>query len=267
MNFSDLDIYDSIVHPNKTGEWFGQNKGNTFESTVKDLKDNKIIGANSISLPYLSLAELEEFYTLSVTQEIYLYPVAAINGDEEDLFQKISQIKEIGYKAIKLHIRLSNLDLDLDFQKIELIFKLCEKFNLIVFFCTYYHSSIKSYPLYSLKHYLVKLLKASPNVKIVLLHGGDFELMNLVQLSRFNSNILIDLSYTFIKFRNSSLETDIKYLLNNFDKRICFGSDYPDYSISEFKENLEYYFKFVNDKDKIKGIAAYNCMNFLEINR
>jgi hypothetical protein len=90
--------------------------------------------------------------------------------------------------------------------------------------------------------------------------------MSLVQLARFNSNILIDLSYTFIKFKYSTLEMDIKYLLNNFDKRICFGSDYPDYSIYEFKQSLEYYFKFVNDADKLKNLSGNNCLNFLEIN-
>ena len=266
MNFSDLHIYDSIVHPNKNGQWFGKNIGNTFENIVKDLTNHNIIGANSISLPNISIAELEDFYNLSVSQDLYLYPVAAINGDEINLESKISHIKEIGYKAVKLHIRLANLDLDLDFHKIQLIFNLCEKYNLVIFFCTYYHSSINTYPLYPLKHYLVKLLKSVPNVKIVLLHGGDIELMSLVQLARFNPNILIDLSYTFIKFKNSTLEADIKFLLNNFDKRICFGSDYPDYSIFEFKESLEYYFKFVNDFDKLRNISSNNCLNFLEIN-
>ena len=49
---------------------------------------------------------------------------------------------------------------------------------------------------------IYKLLKRVPNVKIVLLHGGDIELMSLVQLARFNSNNLNEqeLAKLYVKY-------------------------------------------------------------------
>ena len=37
------------------------------------------------------------------------------------------------------------------------------------------------------------------------------------------------MSATIIRFKSSSISLDIKYLFETFDKRICLGTDFPEY--------------------------------------
>jgi predicted TIM-barrel fold metal-dependent hydrolase len=52
-------------------------------------------------------------------------------------------------------------------------------------------------------------------------------------------NVYVDLSYTFIKYGGSSVELDIKYLLNHFDNRLLFGSDFPEVSLNQAYGGLD----------------------------
>jgi predicted TIM-barrel fold metal-dependent hydrolase len=261
-----MQIFDSIAHPTVKGEWFGKPADNTFESLVSEYKANDIAGGCAVSLPFIELEELESFYKRCRSQtEKVLYPVAAFNFTEKDYERKLLDIKSIGFRAIKIHTRLANISIDRDYEKLANVFELCEKHKLIIFYCTYYHGLISMIPEHPLSYYLIKLLKRAPSVKIVLLHGGDVNLMNLSQIARFNPNVLLDLSYTFIKFKGAALEQDIVYLMNNLDKKICFGSDYPEYSIDTFKKHLEHYASKVINSDKLDNVSCKNILRFLEI--
>ena len=60
---------------------------------------------------------------------------------------------------------------------------------------------------------------------MIIVHGGGLEIMRYVELSRFNANILLDLSLVFMKYKNSSIDKDIQFLFESFDQRISIGSD------------------------------------------
>ena len=57
------------------------------------------------------------------------------------------------------------------------------------------------------------------------------------ELCRHNKNILLDLSLTIMKYKGSSIETDIDFLFNYFDRKICIGSDHPEW---DYKNILNY---------------------------
>ena len=260
-------LFDSIAHPTVSGSWFGKTYDNTFEQLTQQYLENGIAGGCAVSLPMMSTDDLQAYYSKCLEQKlVQLYPVAAINFDENDLEKKIRAVKEMGYGAVKIHTRLSKIDFDKDLEKLKMTFQLCEKYGLIIFFCTYYHTTIELTPVHPLSYYLITLLKSAPRVKIVLLHGGDVNLLQLSQLARFNPNILIDLSYTFLKFRDSSLSTDILFLMQHLDKKICFGSDYPEYTIAVFKQEVDRLCEKIADEEKKKHIRYQNLRSFLNIN-
>ena len=62
---------------------------------------------------------------------------------------------------------------------------------------------------------------------MVLLHGGDVQLLRYAELVRFNANLILDLSLTIMKYAGSSLDADLSFLFREFDRRICIGSDHP----------------------------------------
>ena len=93
------------------------------------------------------------------------------------------------------------------------------------------------------------------------MHGGTHEVLRFSELVRFNKNLLLDLSLTICKYRGSSLDMDIKYLFNQFDQRICIGTDYPEFSHVEVRNRFEHFSKGLT-KIKKENIAFKNLENF-----
>ena len=113
---------------------------------------------------------------------------------------------------------------------------------------------------------LIKILKKSPNLKLVIVHGGDVNLLKYAELVRFNDNLLLDLSMTMLKYKGSSIDNDIKFLFSNFDRRICIGTDHPEYS----HEDLRTYFDSLIENlesHRAENIGYKNIMKFLKLNK
>ena len=63
------------------------------------------------------------------------------------------------------------------------------------------------------------------------MHAGGTNMLRFYERLRFKKNIIFDLSYTSQHFLESTLYKDIIFLINNFDQKIIFGSDYPSKKI------------------------------------
>jgi predicted TIM-barrel fold metal-dependent hydrolase len=124
------------------------------------------------------------------------------------------------------------------------------------------HCRIEDYPLSDPLYSLVRLLKRCPNARVVLVHGGDVRLLEYAELVRFNQNLLLDLSLTIMKYRGSSLDTDIGFLFRQFDRRLCVGTDFPEYSPAALRARFD---DFSRDlpAEKVENIAYRNLQTFL----
>ena len=93
------------------------------------------------------------------------------------------------------------------------------------------------------------------------------EITNLIrymELVRFNENLLLDLSLTIMKYKGSSIDLDIRYLFTNFDRRICIGTDHPEYTHLDVRKRFEYFGQDVAI-NKLENIAFLNLTKFLNI--
>src|SRR5205085_2428141 len=97
------------------------------------------------------------------------------------------------------------------------------------------HSPVSNYPEKDPLYSLVSILKQVPEARVVLLHGGDVRLLQYSELVRFNPSLLLDLSQTLMKYPGSSIDMDLRFLFQSFDRRICIGSDFPEYSLRDVK--------------------------------
>ena len=70
---------------------------------------------------------------------------------------------------------------------------------------------------------------------------------------------------TLFKYKGSSIDLDIDFLFNNFDQRICIGTDYPEHSHNKLRQFFEKKSNTVK-KTKLENIAYKNIMSFLGIN-
>jgi predicted TIM-barrel fold metal-dependent hydrolase len=251
-------IFDSLSHPTLTGQWLDSGLDSTFETLDSSLIENNFIGACAVGLAEVEDYDHESFYR-RCSPFPRLTPIAGISVNASE--KEIEQIKEIGFKGIKLHPRYSNIRLD-HLGPIIKIFNNAGKLNLPVFLCTYNWTNVAnlqdSDPLFLIS----KILREAPETQTILVHGGGVDLLRYAELVRFNPNLLLDLSLTILKYSGSSLDLDIDFLFKNFDRRICIGTDHPEYSHKALRQKFEAFAR-TTDSEKIKNIAYKNITKFL----
>jgi len=254
-------LFDTLAHPTLTGDWFGRGLDASFETLVVDLEEHGFVGACAVGLAGIEGYDHARF--LSACRRFpQLYPVAGVDVlAEVDAEAEFVRLRRMGYRAIKIHPRYCGAATRLDL--IGPMFEAAARVGLIVFYCTYMHGPIGSYPSEDPLYALVRLLKRVPQLKVVLLHGGDVGLMRYAELVRFNPNLLLDLSLTMMKYRGSSIDADLRFLFQSFDRRVCIGSDHPEYGHGEIRERFEELAVGLS-LEKLENVGCRNLLEFIE---
>jgi predicted TIM-barrel fold metal-dependent hydrolase len=176
--------------------------------------------------------------------------------------KEIYSIVSCKYKFVKIHPRFLNIKFNNRKFYVN-VFRLISKTNLRILWCTFDGWENSPNEINQLD-FLAKLINLIPQNKIVLMHGGGPNLLKYYERFRFIENVYIDLSYTLIQYRNTTIEKDIIFLIKKFDKRLLFGSDYPVFDLKEylqcFKEIIK---KSKIKKDKLRNLERINLLKLL----
>lgn len=144
--------------------------------------------------------------------------------------------------------------------------------DLVVFHCTYAFASVVApppwpgaarLPIDPLPH-LAAALADLPTLRCVLLHGGGVELLRYSEFVRANPHLLLDLSLTLMKYPGSSLDLDLAFMFAAFDRRICLGTDWPDYSPAATAARFEG-FTAALPPEKRRNAASGNLRRLLRL--
>lgn len=233
-----------------------------FASLANDLKQAGYMGACAIGLDGIEGYSHREFIQ-QCQRYPNLVPIAGFNPAGEAPLEALHTLRGMGYRGIKIHPRFSGLSKQLDTIGATLI--AAGDADLTVFVCTYMHCSLSGYPLQDPFFSLVDQLRQAPKTRVVLVHGGDVNLMRYAELVRFNSNLLLDLSLTLMKYPGSSIDLDLTFLFRQFDRRICIGTDWPEYSPQQVRERFEFFARDLPE-DRRHNIAFRNLLGFLGVN-
>ena len=136
--------------------------------------------------------------------------------------------------AIKLHPRISDITLS-DFETISSYIKELKTNNIIVDNWVY-GPRIENHIGTELTIYLSEKFSEK---RIIMAHSGGVRILETMLLTRPLKNVYYDLAETCQYFKDTSVYKDIIHFINYTGKRIMFGSDYPDFSISYSVEMLE----------------------------
>ncbi len=256
-----IPLIDSLAHPTLTNQWIDdKNRDASFDKLIKDLQQANFIGACAVGLAGTENYSHENFIKACHPYKS-LIPIAGFNPlTSANIANELDTIKALGYQGIKIHPRLSKLDVTHPI--LETAFNEASKRHLPIFYCSYQHTKIQSYPSTDPFYGLINLLKKVPHAKVVIVHGGNVELLRYAELARFNHNLLLDLSLTIMKYAHSSIDNDIRFLFESFDTRICIGSDHPEYTHADLRTRFEYFADGIND-DKAQNIGYQNIIKFL----
>ena len=256
-------IFDSLTHPTISGEWLSGKFNAEFSALNAEMEANNVVNACAVGLPNVGEYNHVDFINFCKKYN-KLIPIAGFDIFTNNIDEEISQLKSMGFRGLKLHPRCGNFSFEKDNERIVEIMNSCFDNNLVVFICTYFSSEMNLFPNRDPFWDLVSIFKKSPKTKTILVHGGLTRIMQYVDLVRFNSNILLDLSYTIIKYQGSSLDLDIKYLFESFDRKLCIGSDHPEFSINHLRERLDF-FSVDLPKLKLENIYYKNLKNFFNV--
>jgi len=108
---------------------------------------------------------------------------------------------------------------------------------------------------------IYRLLVRHPNTKCLLIHGGTTDLLALSDIVRSLPNVLLDLSMTLLRYRGSSIDLDLHYVLSRLDQKCVVGSDFPEHLPDEAKRRV---LELMNGcpSEKLASISSLFSNNF-----
>lgn len=251
-------LFDANAHPALATA----GKTETLSVFTKKLADADFLGACAVGLPQKEGFEHLEFLKACRARK-NLFPVAAWpNVPSEEIEGQLAALQEMGYRAIKIHPRLSGLSVrDPRFAQ---TLRMAAAAELIVFHCGYQFAADNSLHPVDPLPWLLEAVAGAPTLRMVLLHGGTVEILRYAESIRTNPNVLLDLSNTLQRYEGSSLDRDICWLFRTFDRRICIGTDYPDYEPAQLRVRFEASADGL-PPDKRENIGWKNIVDFLRI--
>jgi len=216
-----------------------------------------------VSMKGIENTDQKKYFNVIKPYSNRLIPIAFFelndNITQSNISKKLFVVKSLGYKGIKLHPRISGFSIQS--KLLEYAIKRAYELKLSVLLCTYFYDNLKL-SLATGVDQLSDLLYRLNGARVILLHGGSVRLLETIEIVRSFNNTLLDLSFTICKYEGSSIDLDIQYAFNSFDRRICVGSDFPEFQISKLRERFDYYSRNISRK-KAENIAFRNILQFL----
>jgi|Deesub1362A_J573_1020465.scaffolds.fasta_scaffold01646_8 predicted TIM-barrel fold metal-dependent hydrolase len=165
-----------------------------------------------------------------------IIPIMSVHPYTENATDRLEELLNIcNFKGLKLHPRLQCFSLN-DERVFNLI-KKAAKHNLPVIIDAFpYYPGY--YPEISPENFN-KLALSIPEAKIVIAHLCGHKVIDTLFVAKINKNIYLDLSFSFLYFRGSSIFQDILFLIKNLNgEKILYGSDYPSFPLQYALNNV-----------------------------
>ena len=263
----EIKIFDTLIHSGMNLQWPSKPNINLNILNILQLIENEttLKGALVQTSPWFDSCNSNELFFKSIIShksEKKIIPVATIPHLSINKIKSfIDDSIEIGFRVFKIHPRFSKHSL----QELGIILDyLLPKANLVQI-CTYQNQEINSLGNFLVANNLLELFAYKSNfysTHIMLMHAFDVSLLQAHSIVRHNKYLILDLSMTILKYDGSSIDNDISYLFKNFDRRICLGSDYPEWSYRELENKLLTLVKSTSE-DKLRNIFYDNVEKIL----
>ena len=248
-------IIDTNLHVTVDDKWDKKISSNKFKKILEIYKKYKLKGFCAVGIPNVGKYNHSDFLK-KISKFKFIHPVAGLNL-KKNIEKEFKEIHMLGYRSVKIHPRSCNSNFNnIDTDKITFFLK---KYKFNVLLCTYFNQKIENTYSEDPKISIIKLIKKlNNNNKVVLMHGGCERIMEFAELIRFDDNIYLDLSLTIMKYENSSIDKDIKYLFQHYDRKITLGSDFPEVNYKYFINRRRLFSKGISN-DKKNNIFFKNA--------
>jgi predicted TIM-barrel fold metal-dependent hydrolase len=220
--------FDSLVHVTADGAWIGGRK--------HDASAERLLAELGRCAPWraclVAIADYIDNQTVLQAAKLRpgrLVPIGSINpvssGNEPEVARRVGELSAAGFAGLKLHPRLNGYD-PLD-RRVVAAMRAAGAAGLVVFLDTLFRQPRVT--TLAAPDVVDALAVACPETTIICLHGGGAQLLAMSEVVAAHANLVLDISFSVLRYAGSSLDVDLRYLLRTFDRRIVIGSDFPEY--------------------------------------
>lgn len=253
-------IIDAHVHITENGKWFDTRHDASLKKLIDSLDKNKIDRAILLPIfPYIS-----NEYILNVCNE---YPekfigFCSVNPLKKDAVKDLEHyIVDYGLKGLKLHPKLQGF-ISYDKSISEVIIKATDlKIPVIIDAWVKFDEICFS----KIINLIETIAQNHPFCKIILPHLGGYSYKKIPEISKKFNNIFFDLSYVLSRFDDNVLYEEIIPIIQKIEnKKLLFGSDFPEIDITQYLKKSSQIFNDMHYSSKeIDAVFSKNILNLL----
>lgn len=247
-------VHDGHINISESGKWFDSGLDASYERVVRELNAAGIERAALLAMPGVCTNSV--FSSGKIDRNRFW---CVGNLDFARIAYSLEQIIDLDLDGVKIHPRVQRVGVDA-LLEMDFMYKL-EELALPLMICGWQQSS--TIPIDSLSPLHVdKIAKKHPKLPIILSHMGGYRFWDAYTVARANSLVFLDCSYYLQAFRGTSLESDFFSLLKTVDRKVIYGSDFPEVSVKSYLEDFVRKTKDLDDK-KIANILHGNLESLM----
>ncbi len=223
-----MDRFDSLVHVTADGRWPNGRADASWSRLIGEMDRAHVGRACLVGLAGV----IDNAFVLDRTRAAdgRLVPVAGFDpslvATAADAGRAAAAFARDGFSGVKLHPRLNGFD-PLDPRCLATIAEASAR-GLVVFVDTLFRQPGR--PTGHAADIVDRMANACAGARLVLLHGGGPALLEVAEVVRLHPGLVLDLSFTLLKYAGSSLDADLRWVMRNIDQRVVIGSDMPEFT-------------------------------------
>jgi predicted TIM-barrel fold metal-dependent hydrolase len=233
-----MKLFDSLTHVTRDGSWLGERHCDGSLSRL--LADMDAAGAYRACL--VSIADYVDNEVILESARAWpdrFVPIAGLNPRVLPTVRRVeavvAQIAKQGFAGIKLHPRLNEYD-PLDAKCIAAI-DAAGRHGLVILLDTLFRR--RGLATLHAPDVIDHIAAACPDTRILLLHSTGPTILELYEIVRANPNLMLDVSFTIMRYPGSRIDDDMRFLFATTDQLITIGSDFPEYSPAAMLERFK----------------------------
>jgi len=242
--------FDSLVHVTRDGRWINGKDDASYSRLVRELDRAGVARACLVGLA--GVVDNEYIMECADASNGRLVPVAGVDpsrfADEGTIADEVARIARAGFAGIKLHPRLNGYD-PVGSRCLRAI-RAASQHRMTVFLDALFRQQPHSTS--CAPEIVDRIAHECAGASIVLLHGGGAALLEVAEVVRLQTTMMLDLSFTLLRYAGSSLDADIRWVMDRLDGRVVIGSDMPEFTPAE---------AFARAEQLAAGLAAEKWAN------
>lgn len=252
------EVIDAHIHIKADENWFGKKIDASSETVLKQMA---IAGINKGLI--LSLAQLNQndhVKTVCEKSGGSLFALAGFNPLKQQISYLEKYLDSDFFKGVKLHPRRDNFS-PMD-DKLFPLYEHAAKNSWTINFDVFGHSA--TLPMDELRPTVFdRIAKKFPDLTIVLSHCCTPWVLEAFFVAKSNPNVYLDCSFIISRYEGSSVITDLLYTARHLDRKLIYGSDFPEESITKYYSLAKIAFKDLaqEKKNNIFGNNALRAYN------